>query len=104
MIKRFEELWDSAASDGASASIGLPTPFPASDESQDLMEAWFKERQESIENELYLDLACQLLRRILTEGAMTLESQRQAKHLILAIKAARRSHRGGDSDPPSNEA
>jgi len=89
MIKRFEDLWTSAATDGASSPVGLATPPPDVAESQDLMEAWYKERQESIENKLYLDLACQLLRRILSEGAMTREDERRAKHLILSIKASR---------------
>jgi hypothetical protein len=98
MIRRFDDLWDSSATDGASAPIGLSIPPSASGESQDLMEAWFKERQESIENGLYLDLACQLLKQIMTEGAMTLESQRRAKHLISAVKQTRgRGRRGGDA-------
>jgi len=86
MFRRFDDLWDTSATDGASTPIGL---FTDNSERQELMDAWLKERRECIEYGLYLDQACQLLKRILAEEGVTRESRRRARHLIRAIKEAK---------------
>jgi len=97
MNKRFEDLWQFIPTDGASTPISVAASTSDVAESQELLEAWFKERQENIENKLYLDLACQLLSRILSEGSMTRKDQRTAKHLIQSIKASRKGRRDGQA-------
>ena len=64
MMSRFENLWESAAGDGAWSPVGVARPECEFDA---LMDAWFRERQDSIECRLYLDEAGRLLREILGE-------------------------------------
>jgi|ERR1700757_3544365 hypothetical protein len=91
MISRFEDLWESAAGDGALSPVGVARPECEFDA---LMDAWFRERQDCIECRLYLDEAGRLLRMILGEEAVPPRLRRRAKHLLLAIRSVRESEGG----------
>ena len=86
MIGHFNELLRVTADEGASATIGL-SPSHSADEIDDLLEAWFRERQERIETGLFLDEVQRLLKRIIREGRITPAIQRKATNLLLAIEA-----------------
>lgn len=98
MTSRFEDLWDSAADDGASCPVGLDTTAGAGGAEIDhLMNAWLSERTERIEGSLVLDQARRLLAGMLAGGELTPRRRRQARRLIRAIRCARG---GGPGAPP----
>jgi len=86
MFSRFEKPWETAAGDGASTPVGVSPPACEVDA---LMDAWLRERHESVECRLYLDEAGRLLRRMLVEDGVPLRLRRRARHLLLAIRAIR---------------
>jgi len=86
MFSRFESLWDSAGGDGALTPVGVARP---EDDYDALMDAWFRERQESTECRLYLDEAGRLLRQIQDSQQVPLRLRRRAKNLLLAMRAVR---------------
>lgn len=86
MIGHYNELLRATADEGASATIGL-SPSHSAEEIDELLEAWFQERQERIETGLFLNEAQLLLKRIIREGRITPASQRKATNLLLAIEA-----------------
>lgn len=90
MIGQYNELIWTAAGEGGAAAIGV-TPFRPLEESDQLLDAWYRERQERVETGLFLDEARQLLNKILEEGRMTPASKRKVTRLLLALKAADRS-------------
>jgi len=92
MLSHFDELLVSTANDGASATIGL-CPNRNVPEIDDLMDAWFKERQECIEVGLFLDEARHLLKRLVSEDEISTQNRRRVKRLLLAINASRRQHK-----------
>src|SRR4051794_23536959 len=59
MRSRIENLWKSAAGDGALTPVGVARPESDFD---DLMDAWSRERQTSIECRLAMEEAGRLLR------------------------------------------
>jgi hypothetical protein len=87
MISQYNELICTAAGEGGAATLGV-TPFRPLEESDDLLAAWFRERQERVETGLFLDEARQLLKKILHEGRMTPASKRRVARLLLALKDA----------------
>jgi len=91
MTGRFDNLWESAAGDGALSPVGVARPECEFDA---LMDAWFRERQDCIECRLYLDEAGRLLRKVLDEETVPLRLRRRAKHLLLAIRAVRDAEGG----------
>jgi len=95
MKGRFEDLWESAAGDGALTPVGVARPECDVDA---LMDAWYRERQDCIECRLYLDEAGRLLREILEEDRVPMRIRRRAKHLLLAIRAVGESERGAYPD------
>src|SRR5437588_11804787 len=95
MMGRFENLWESAAGDGALSPVGVARPDCEFDA---LMDAWFRERQDSIECRLYLEEARRLLREIMDVEIVPPRLRRRAKHLLLAIRAVRESDRGNTPD------
>jgi len=86
MQKHFNDLLLKTANEGASERIGV-SPINQQDELDQLMDAWYRERQERVEAEMFLERAHHLLRRIISEGRMTSANGRKARHLLLAIKA-----------------
>jgi hypothetical protein len=95
MMGRFEDLWESAASDGALSPVGVARPEGEFDA---LMDAWFRERQDCIECRLYLDEAGRLLRAIAHENQVPPRLRRRAKHLLSAIRAVRDAEHGAPRD------
>jgi len=83
MINRFENPWASAAGDGAWSPVGFARPECEFDE---LMRAWLRERQDCIENRLYLDDAGRLLREILSEAYLSQPLRRRVRHFLQAIR------------------
>jgi hypothetical protein len=86
MASRFENLWKSAAGDGALSPVGVARPDCDYD---DLMDAWLRERQESIESKLYLDEARRLLRKMIVVEQVPPGLRKRARHLLEAIQAGR---------------
>jgi len=91
MISRFEDLWESAAGDGALSPVGVARPDCEFDA---LMDAWLQERQDCIECRLYLAEAGRLLRKILDEEAVPQRLRRRARNLLQAIRSVRESEGG----------
>lgn len=89
MIGHYNELLRAAADDGGSATLGLSRNHSA-EELDELMEAWYRERQECIETGFFLDAARDLLKRIITEQRITPASRRKVANLLIAIEAINR--------------
>jgi len=87
MFGHFSELLMATPTDGASAVTASPSSR-SSEDIDELMEAWHRERQERIEVGLFLDEARALLRRILSEGDISPLSRRKARQLLLALEAS----------------
>jgi hypothetical protein len=90
MIDHFNELLRVTPDEGASATIGL-SPTYSADGIDDLLEAWYRERQERTEAALFLDEVQRLLKRIIREGRITPAIERKATNLLLAIRAVNQS-------------
>jgi hypothetical protein len=88
MFGHFSDLLMATPTDGASAVTASP-PSRTSEDVDELMEAWYRERQERVEVGLFLDEARNLLRRILAEGEVSPLSRRKARRLLLALEAFR---------------
>jgi hypothetical protein len=92
MPSHFENLLLTTAHEGASASLGVH-PINRTDDIDQLMDAWYRERQERIEVGLFLDEARQLLRRMIIDGEITASSRRKVRRLLLAIESSKREPR-----------
>jgi len=91
MISRFDDLWASAADDGASALVGVfSNRSETDDEVQHLMNAWLRERTDRIESSLVLDQAQRLIVDLLADGYITPRRRKQARFLIRAIRDLRK--------------
>jgi hypothetical protein len=88
MMNRLEDLWQSA-DDGASAPIG-PQEIRTESEFDDLLDAWYVERQNSIECEILLEQSRTLIVRLLNEPSTSPSRRSQARRLIRAIDEALR--------------
>jgi len=95
MMSRFENLWESAAGDGAWSPVGFARPECEFD---DLMRAWLRERQDCIEHRLYLDDAGRLLREILSEVDVSHPLRRRVRQLLQAIREIHGSERRSPDD------
>jgi len=84
MKRRFENVCDWAAGDGAVTPIGVGRPESDSDA---LMDAWYRERQDNIEYRLYLDQARRLLRRLGELDEVPAHLRRQVRLLLQGIRA-----------------
>ena len=84
MNNRLEDLWNSA-DDGASSPIGTLANRSESD-FDDLLDAWFLERRNSIEFEILLDESRRLIERLLAEAEVPTSGRRRARRLIRTIK------------------
>jgi len=83
MTNRLEDLWK-AANDGASTPSG-PLPTHTEADFDELLDAWFLERRNSIEFEILLDESRKLIERLLSEGDVSDSGRRRARRLIKAI-------------------
>jgi hypothetical protein len=84
MKGRFENVCEWAAGDGALTPIGVRRPDSEADE---LMDAWYRERQDNIEYRLYLDQARRLLRRLGEIDEVPAPLRRQVRLLLQGIRA-----------------
>jgi hypothetical protein len=84
MTSRFDDLWESAAGDGALTPVGLAR---ADCDYDALMDAWLRERQDSIETRYYLDKALRLLRKMMVVDEMPDSLRKRARHLLEAIES-----------------
>jgi hypothetical protein len=85
MNRRFEDLWDRAADDGASCPVGVSTGASGAELDQ-LLDAWYRERTQRIEGSLVLDQAQQLLARLVAEEGLNPRRRRQAGRVLRAIR------------------
>jgi len=86
MIVRFEDLWQSAG-DGA---FSPGTLVPPEDESDALMDAWLRERQDSTECQLYLKEMGRVLRKLISVEEVPPQLRKRAKFLLRAVRESRR--------------
>ncbi len=86
MMNRLEDLWMSA-DDGAYSPIG-PLEIRNVSEFDDLLDAWYAERQNSIECEILLKESKGIIARLLAESDATPSRRKQARQLIRAIDRA----------------
>jgi len=85
MIKnRLEDLWKSAADDGASAPLG-PQTLPTDAEIDELLDAWFLERHKSIEFEMLLKQSRKVIAWLLANGVDEPENRRKARRFLREI-------------------
>jgi len=90
MKSRLNDLWSSAANDGASCPVGVFATRPNDDAEVDqLLDAWYRERKDRIECSLVLDEAQRLISHLLADGEITPKRRRQASRLIRAIRNVR---------------
>jgi hypothetical protein len=88
MNSRFDELWTLAADDGASCLAGVTMTRAEADDEVDhrqLLDAWYRERQDHIECSLVLGRALRWICHLLADGEITPRRRRQAGRLIQAI-------------------
>ena len=83
MMNRLEELWQSA-DDGASMPSG-PLVTRTEAEFDDLLDAWYVERRNSIECEILLDESRKLIERLLADSVVSPSKRKRARRLIRAI-------------------
>ncbi len=85
MIKnRLEDLWNSA-DDGASCPIGALANRSEA-EFEELLDAWYLERQNSIEFEILLQESRRLIERLLAETDVSESRRKRARRLLRTIK------------------
>lgn len=99
---RFDNLWSSAANDGASCPIGVSGDRSSRNadsevEVDQLLDAWFHERTDRIECSLILEQARKLLSDLLADGQVSPRKRREACRMIRAIKKQLRNESGGHS-------
>jgi hypothetical protein len=88
MIGRFEfeDLWESAG-DGAFSPVGATRPDGDVDA---LMDAWLRERQDSIECRLYLEEMGRLMQRMMEVDLVPPDLRKRARCLLRAVRASQR--------------
>jgi len=89
MKNRLEDLWN-AADDGASTPVS-PLDLKTEAEFDELLDAWFLERRNSIEFEILLEESLKLIERLLSESDVSASDRRRARRLIRAIKQTLRA-------------
>src|SRR4051812_22480339 len=96
MGRRFEDLWATAADDGASCPIGVSDRAPGredrelspqSDELDLILEAWSRERARRIEATLLVEEARRVISRFVAEGTSTPMALQRARRVLGAIRA-----------------
>jgi hypothetical protein len=83
MPNRLEELWKSA-DDGAYSPIG-PSCHHADADFDDLLDAWYLERQNRLEFEILLAQSKVLIARLIEESYASPVRRKQARRLLRAI-------------------
>lgn len=93
MNRRFEDIWDDAPDDEP-AGPGLDEAEEETesllgetgDETESLLDAWYRERSQRIETALVLDEARRLLRKLVATRELDDAPARQARKLLRAIR------------------
>jgi len=96
MTNRFEDLWATAADDGAACPCGVESPRSDDVEREELgllMNAWHIERAGHIECALALEQAGRMIALLLAEADVSPARRRRAKRLIVTIRALRDASR-----------
>lgn len=88
MINFFDDLFSSTGMDGASTPVAVVNRHDEV-ELDSLMDAWFKERHESIECGLFLERAKRLLNEILGAEDLSPRTRKKVRSLIRAIRDCR---------------
>ena len=97
MTNRFEDLWSSAADDGASSPVGVYTSQPdLGAEVDHLLDAWLRERTVRIEYSLVLEQVQRVIAGLLTESEINPRRRREASRLIRAIRVVQKEAPGED--------
>jgi hypothetical protein len=84
MIGQLENLLKTTPGDGARTPLGAGRPEFELDA---LLDAWFRERHDSVECQLCLDETWQLLLELVDQDRMTPSLRRRAKKLIRTIRS-----------------
>ncbi len=84
MMSRFEDLWRSAADDGASHPL-VPVACRNEEELDEILDAWSRERGHSIEYEMLLGQSRKLIARLLRSGVTSTSDRRRARRLMRSI-------------------
>jgi hypothetical protein len=94
MIGRFEfeDLLESGG-DGAFSPVGTTRPDTDIDA---LMDAWRRERQDSVECRFYLERMGRLIQRMMEEDQVPPELRKRARCLLKAVRATRRDAGDGE--------
>jgi hypothetical protein len=95
MKNRLEDLWKSAADDGASTPLG-PLGCRTEAEFDQLLDAWFLERRNSIEFEMLLSQSRNLIARLLAEGSDSPGGRKKARRLLREIDRCFRAAKTGE--------
>lgn len=96
MTNRFEDLWSSAADDGASSLVGVYTSRQPDlgAEVDHLLDAWLRERTVRIEYSLVLEQVQRVIAGLLAESEITPRRRREASRLIRAIRVVQKEDPG----------
>jgi hypothetical protein len=86
MRSPFDDLWVTTGSDGATA-YSEPLSRINAQETDLLMRAWQKEREDRIESEILLEEALALLSRVVATKAIPCTVRRKGKRLLNGIQA-----------------
>jgi len=81
---RLEDLWHNAADDGATTPLRPPTLTTEAD-IEELLDAWYLERQKCIEIEMLLKQSRKMIARLLADGVGEPEVRRKARRLLREI-------------------
>jgi len=81
---RLEDLWSSAANDGASTPMG-PSTVSSDAEVDELLDAWFLERHKCIEFEMLLKQSRKIIAWLLANGVDAPENRRRAQRFLREI-------------------
>ncbi len=84
MINSFDDLFLARGADGAFAPVGVVNHDAV--ELDQIMNAWFQEREISIESSLYLKRAAMLFSQILGQEDLSPRTRRKIRNLMLAMK------------------
>jgi hypothetical protein len=94
MIGRFEfeDLWESGG-DGAFSPVGTTRPDADIDA---LMDAWRRERQDSVELRFYMERMRRLIRLMMEADRVPPELRKRARCLLRAVRATQRDAGDGE--------
>src|SRR3954470_8933391 len=96
MARRFEDLWSTAADDGATCPIGVSdrrpgppvgSPEPEGEDLGLMLEAWSLERARRIEAALLVKEARRVIARFVADGAASPGTLVRARRVLAAIRA-----------------